>query len=182
MHSHPLFGVPESQASLIPRLTCQPVGGFAVVRLLGSPYLAALFGHGRFGKGGSDGRRLDLRNQIRRLSRAHCRDGKDVRLLFEKRTRLSLAFSMDRRDRAEDEAKPVRDYLLSIGEEDLRDTPLLDRKAKLESHCGAERRASSSRRSRAARWVPAVHSGLRMRLEGIVSKHQQRRYRARTCE
>ena len=72
---------------------------------------------------------------------------------------------------------------VSIGEDDLRDAPLLDRKAKLEKLLkGRAQGIFVAPFERGEIGSDLFTAACRMRLEGIVSKHQARRYRARTCD
>lgn len=73
--------------------------------------------------------------------------------------------------------------LVAMAGEDLRDTPLLDRKAKLEKLLkGRSQGIFVAPFERGEIGPELFTAACRMRLEGIVSKHQQRRYRARTCD
>lgn len=73
--------------------------------------------------------------------------------------------------------------LVSIGREDLRDMPLLDRKGQLEKLLrGRAQGIFVAPFERGEIGPDLFTAACRMRLEGIVSKHQQRRYRARTCD
>jgi bifunctional non-homologous end joining protein LigD len=72
--------------------------------------------------------------------------------------------------------------LVSVGGEDLRDAPLLDRKAKLDKLLrGRSQGIFVAPFERGEIGPELFTAACRMRLEGIVSKHQERRYRARTC-
>lgn len=82
-----------------------------------------------------------------------------------------------------DEAQLYAFDLVSIGGEDLRDVPLLDRKGQLEKLL--RRRAQGifvAPFERGEIGPDLFTEACSMRLEGIVSKHQARRYRARTCD
>lgn len=82
-----------------------------------------------------------------------------------------------------DEAQLYAFDLVAIGGEDLRDVPLLDRKGRLEKLLRGRAQGIFVAPFERGEIGPNLFTAAcRMRLEGIVSKHQQRRYRARTCE
>ena len=73
--------------------------------------------------------------------------------------------------------------LVAVGGEDLRDLPLLDRKGKLDKLLRGRAQGIFVAPFERGQIGPELFTAAcRMRLEGIVSKHQGRRYRARTCE
>ena len=70
-----------------------------------------------------------------------------------------------------------------LGGEDLRDAPLLDRKGQLEKLLrGRAQGIFVAPFERGVIGPELFTAACRMRLEGIVSKHQLRRYRPRTCD
>ena len=72
---------------------------------------------------------------------------------------------------------------MAFGGEDLRDTPLLDRKGKLDKLLRSRSQGIFVAPFERGEIGPDLFTAAcRMRLEGIVSKHRQRRYRARTCD
>ena len=82
-----------------------------------------------------------------------------------------------------DEAQFYAFDLVSISGEDLRDTPLLDRKGQLERLLRGRPQGIFVAPFERGEIAPELFTAAcRMRLEGIVSKYQQRRYRARTCD
>lgn len=86
-------------------------------------------------------------------------------------------------NKCNEEAQLYAFDLPSIGGEDLRDTPLLDRKGRLEKLLkGRSQGIFVAPFERGAIGPDLLTAACRMRLEGIVSEHQQRRYRARTCD
>lgn len=86
-------------------------------------------------------------------------------------------------NKCNEEAQLYAFDLVSIGGEDLRDTPLLDRKGKLEKLLrGRSQGIFVAPFERGEIGPDLFTAACRMRLEGIVSKHQARRYRARTCD
>jgi ATP-dependent DNA ligase len=85
--------------------------------------------------------------------------------------------------RHNDEAQLYAFDLVSFAGEDLRDRPLLDRKAVLDKLL--RRRAQGvfvAPFERGQIGPDLFTAACRMHLERIVSKHGQRRYRARTCD
>jgi bifunctional non-homologous end joining protein LigD len=73
--------------------------------------------------------------------------------------------------------------LVSVDGDDLRDVPLIDRKGRLEKLLrGRAQGIFVAPFERGEIGPDLFTAACRMRLEGIVSKHQQRGYRARTCE
>ena len=85
-------------------------------------------------------------------------------------------------NKCNDEAQLNAFDLVSVGGEDLRDAPLLDRKAKLDKLLrGRSQGIFVAPFDRGEIGPELFTAACRMRLEGIVSKHQERRYRARTC-
>ncbi|HYD66149.1 RNA ligase family protein [Azospirillum sp.] len=82
-----------------------------------------------------------------------------------------------------DEAQLYAFDLVSIGGEDLRDVPLLDRKGRLEKLLRRRVQGIFMAPFERGEIGPDLFTAAcRMRLEGIVSKHEGRRYRARTCD
>ncbi|MET0407237.1 MAG: RNA ligase family protein [Hyphomicrobium sp.] len=82
-----------------------------------------------------------------------------------------------------DEAQLYAFDLMSIGGEDLRNTPLLNRKGQLEKLLRGRALGIFVAPFERGEIGPELFTAAcRMQLEGIVSKHQQRRYRARTCD
>lgn len=72
---------------------------------------------------------------------------------------------------------------MSIAGEDLRDVPLLDRKWRLEKLLRGRAKGIFVAPFERGQIGPELFTAAcRMRLEGIVSKDQKRRYRARTCD
>jgi bifunctional non-homologous end joining protein LigD len=85
-------------------------------------------------------------------------------------------------NRHNEEAQLYAFDLVAMGGEDLRDAPLLDRKGKLDKLLrGRAQGIFVAPFERGEIGPDLFTAACRMRLEGIVSKHQQRRYRARTC-
>lgn len=73
--------------------------------------------------------------------------------------------------------------LFAFGGEDLGDQPLLDRKAQLDKLLrGRAQGIFVAPFERGEIGPDLFTAACRMRLEGIVSKHRQRRYRAKTCD
>jgi bifunctional non-homologous end joining protein LigD len=82
-----------------------------------------------------------------------------------------------------DEAQLYAFDLFAFGGEDLRDQPLLDRKAQLDKLLrGRAQGIFVAPFERGEIGPDLFTAACRMRLEGIVSKHRQRRYRAKTCD
>jgi bifunctional non-homologous end joining protein LigD len=82
-----------------------------------------------------------------------------------------------------DEAQLYAFDLVATGGEDLRDIPLLNRKGRLEKLLrGRSQCIFVASFERGEIGPDLFTAACRMRLEGIVSKHQARRYRARTCD
>jgi bifunctional non-homologous end joining protein LigD len=92
-------------------------------------------------------------------------------------------FSALHSGRHNEEAQLYAFDLVSIGGEDLRDSPLLDRKRQLEKLLrGRAQGIFVAPFERGQIGPDLFNAACRMRLEGIVSKHQHRLYRARTCD
>lgn len=82
-----------------------------------------------------------------------------------------------------DEAQLYAFDVVMIGGEDLREEPLLKRKGQLEKLLRGRAQGIFVAPFERGEIGPQLFTAAcRMRLEGIVSKHQQRRYRARTCD
>lgn len=82
-----------------------------------------------------------------------------------------------------DEAQLYAFDLISMGGEDLRDEPLLDRKSQLEKLLRGRSQGIFVAPFERGQIGPELFTAAcHMRLEGIVSKHQQRRYRVKTCD
>ncbi|ARQ95386.1 ATP-dependent DNA ligase [Bradyrhizobium phage BDU-MI-1] len=92
-------------------------------------------------------------------------------------------FSALHSNRHNDEAQLYAFDLVAVLGEDLRDQPLLDRKARLEKLLrGRAQGIFVAPFERGPIGPDLFTAACRMRLEGIVSKHQMRRYRAKTCD
>lgn len=82
-----------------------------------------------------------------------------------------------------DEAQLYAFDLIAFGGEDLREQTLLDRKDKLDKLLRGRAQGIFVAPFERGEIGPELFTAAcRMRLEGIVSKHRQRRYRVRTCD
>jgi ATP-dependent DNA ligase len=85
-------------------------------------------------------------------------------------------------NRHNDEAQLYAFDLVAIDNDDLRGMPLFARKAGLGKLLKGPPRGHLRRTVRAGRdRARTVRAACRMGLEGLVSKHRERRYRPRTC-
>jgi bifunctional non-homologous end joining protein LigD len=84
---------------------------------------------------------------------------------------------------ADEEAQLYAFDCIALDGDDLRDLPLFERKAKLAQLLrGRPEGIFVAPFEQAAIGPQLFEAACKMELEGIVSKHRQRRYRPRTCE